>query len=281
MIVKCPKCRFHFDVPAWPGATQLQCNCARCGTPFTYTIADEETLKSTDGKQDAAIKNVHETGDAHPVAGTAAPARNVEEPQSTVGTTTPPPYYGRKDAYATPATELPNATPPLSPAQATAGEGSANWTRTTAKAHRGCLTKGVVTIAIAFVAIIIALLQCDAEKSYTAETGTNVLSPSENRDQLEAVNTESHYDASAKHEEAPKWIQGNWRVDTDFGGIGVKIKGRYLVETSGGETISGRFKYQNNTLFVDFGEREPAVYRLDEERHRIDAGSGLWMEKVE
>ncbi len=281
MIVKCPKCRFHFDVPTWPGATQLQCNCARCGTPFTYTIADEEPTKSTDNKQDTAIENVRETADAHPAVGTSTPPRNAEDTKSTVWATTPPPYFGRKDTASTPSTDLPNTTPPpLTPASDTPLEGNAILLRPTTKKRRGCLFKGVVTIFIVFVVIVIALLQCDSEKSYTSGDGTNVVSPGENGDQPAAVTTEAHYDARAKHEDAPDWIQGNWRVETDFGGIGVKIKGRYLVETSGGETISGSFKYQNHTLFVDFGEREPSVYRLDEDRHRIDAGSGLWMEKM-
>ena len=56
MKVKCPKCRYRFDLADAPGMQELQCNCPRCGMPFTFAVDDEgigkqmnaETLASTD-----------------------------------------------------------------------------------------------------------------------------------------------------------------------------------------------------------------------------------------
>lgn len=38
MEVKCPRCRYRFDMHKSPGVTMLQCFCPRCGQPFSYDI---------------------------------------------------------------------------------------------------------------------------------------------------------------------------------------------------------------------------------------------------
>lgn len=89
------------------------------------------------------------------------------------------------------------------------------------------------------------------------------------------------YDERAAAERAPSWIQGNWHVDTDYGGISLKIYGDNIAETSGGETSYGHFKYQNHRLYCDFGDNSLFVYRLVEETRQIDAGNGVLMEKLD
>ncbi len=127
------------------------------------------------------------------------------------------------------------------------------------------------------VIIFLLMLQCDSEEKYNDSTIAAVSSSNQESEQT----ADSQYDNSAKREKAPKWIQGYWHVDTDFGGISLTIRGDYVVETSGGQTCSGHYRYQNHRLFCDFGDGKPFVYRLDEDSQSIDAGNGLMMKKVD
>lgn len=43
MKVKCPKCRLRFEIPTEPGITEVKCFCPRCGTPFNFTLSEEES----------------------------------------------------------------------------------------------------------------------------------------------------------------------------------------------------------------------------------------------
>ncbi len=281
MLVKCPKCRYQFDVPAWPGATQLQCNCARCGTPFTYTIENEgdnipEAEKMPEEvaapENDGAIASEEPAGTTQQATTPPVPPRT----SSTVETTrprysssstssiSPGPMPPPLSAYARRPNDAPRPSyPPI------AGRKS--------KKSSGCLRKMMVVGVVATIGIILLLLQCDAEKDYN-QTVSSGQAPSS---QQTVHGGEVQFDANAKQEKAPQWIQGRWHVDTDFGGISLTIRGQYIVETSGGQTCSGKYRYQNHRLFCDYGDGKPFVYRLDEEKQRIDAGNGLMMEKAE
>lgn len=49
MEVKCPRCRFRFDMPLTPGVNQLQCFCPRCGMPFSYDLTDAPDAEELQG----------------------------------------------------------------------------------------------------------------------------------------------------------------------------------------------------------------------------------------
>lgn len=72
MEVKCPKCRLRFDVAVPHGFTEVQCNCPRCGTPFTYKTEGKEEA------EDLKPKGNGDTGSGSDVAGTETEA---QEPQ--------------------------------------------------------------------------------------------------------------------------------------------------------------------------------------------------------
>lgn len=58
MQVKCPKCRFRYDITAPSGMSEIACVCPRCGQPFTYLMedaADQQTEPST-SNQDAVVE---------------------------------------------------------------------------------------------------------------------------------------------------------------------------------------------------------------------------------
>ena len=40
--LKCPKCRFKFVEHFHSGLTELSCVCPRCGTPFAYTLTEQD-----------------------------------------------------------------------------------------------------------------------------------------------------------------------------------------------------------------------------------------------
>ena len=90
------------------------------------------------------------------------------------------------------------------------------------------------------------------------------------------------YDPS-KGTTPPRWIQGTWTVKVSYGTLRIVIKGRKVWESvNGGEPSEGEFYYHDGKLWCRFGEdsAQPFVYALDEERRLIDAGQGLFMEKV-
>lgn len=60
MKVKCPKCRLRYDVPTPKGITEVQCYCPRCGTPFTYSINNEEVDWDEELKQHAVDNEVED-----------------------------------------------------------------------------------------------------------------------------------------------------------------------------------------------------------------------------
>ncbi len=280
MLVKCPKCRYHFDVPAWPGATQLQCNCARCGTPFTFIVDNgEEAPEGAKSSDDAdnKSKKTEVTAAGRP-AGNAASSSARSAAQSSAVSTGSKPSGGASTNSGTYSGPKP---PPFSfsarQSNAAPRPSYPSVSGKPAKKHLGCIGKMVLCVLVIGAVIFLLMLQCDSEEKYN--TSPIVSSSSSNQGSVQAADTQ--YDENAKREKAPKWIQGYWHVDTEFGGISLSIRGDRVVETSGGLTCSGRYRYQNHRLFCDFGDGKMFIYRLDEENRSIDAGDGLMMEKVD
>ena len=40
IVVRCPKCRYRFDVQVLKGFNVVQCACPRCGAPFDYDLSE-------------------------------------------------------------------------------------------------------------------------------------------------------------------------------------------------------------------------------------------------
>lgn len=81
----------------------------------------------------------------------------------------------------------------------------------------------------------------------------------------------------------PGWVFGTWQITTEYGKINVRIADKWIRETSEGGTSHGTFYYtrgQLNCSFPDDGHQVKTYYRLDEDRHLIDAGEGMWMTKI-
>lgn len=273
MNVKCPKCRYRFDVPSSPGMVELQCNCPRCGTPFTFAIGDDELGESSEEAPAADEQTAVSVGQS-------------QIPETAVPNDTPmPPTPDNDHSTVVPPTIPPRGKVVASPVfQDTRKIYGNNGTAAQQPPHRkshGCLIGCVATVALAMLVVVGVLVKCGSSESYTAND-LEISDTAASGTEVDPVSMPTpSYDSSAAAEKAPKWIQGNWHVDTDYGGISLKIHGDQVAETSGGETSYGSYKYQNHRLYCDFGDNEQFVYRLVEETRQIDAGNGLLMKKVD
>lgn len=275
MNVKCPKCRFRFDVPASPGMRELQCNCPRCGIPFTYMV-EENPAKDH-------LQN-HHPGD--PLYGNtnAYESDGRKETASYSDATSSPHQYamgsGMSQTNPNKSSRTRNTFSFLT-AQNTRKVPSVERPDTPQRKKFGCLRSTLLFLAVVLLGCVLLIRQCGSSKSYSTDN-INIDRAADSNIETAPIPAQTpSYDEEAAAEKAPSWIQGNWHVETEYGGISLKIYGKQIAETSGGETSYGKYRYQNHHLYCDFGDNNVFVYRLVEETHQIDAGNGILMQKVD
>jgi hypothetical protein len=272
MNVKCPKCRFRFDMPASPGMTELQCNCPRCGTPFTYTVDDDRPL-DVSANNEAGGERLSESKSLadHPLSRHNQPNHIELHDKSNAGSMPPPSPFGAEKSDT-----------PLGYQDDTKAYSSQGVSHSVSgkRNDNGCLRIILIVAAIMILFVVLFFRQCGGSRSYTAEDVMVNSTGNNGGETGTVVTSDPSFDESAACEKAPGWIQGNWHVDTDYGGISLKIHGEQIAETSGGETSYGSFKYQNYHLFCDFGDNNIFIYRLVEDTKQIDAGNGILMTKL-
>lgn len=273
MNVKCPKCRFRFDVLAPVGMTELQCNCPRCGTPFTYAVDGSETTGASTSSN--AGENGMET------AGREATTSQSGSPyQHSSKSNTSDQSHEKKAVPPPPPSGGQAVPPPFQDPRQVFGSLGRTVDPTSQPQHRGWLRWIIVSAVVGIAFMVILVQQCGSSKSYTADdVGLTESGPVDGASSTGDVSNPD-FDESAPIQKAPAWIQGNWHVETDYGGISVRIRGNSIEETSAGGTSRGRFKYQNNRLYCNFGDKQVFVYRLVDETKQIDAGNGILMNKT-
>lgn len=152
----------------------------------------------------------------------------------------------------------------------------------------GCLHRFLVVVVSCMAIIFFAVRYCNSERHYTAQD-VNVSDGTHHQRGQEPISDvpddEAEADtiaaeSSSAEEETPQWVEGSWHADTEYGGIDVTISGNTIAETEGDETSKGTFHYRGNTLYCDFGDGHTFEYRLDPDKHRIDAGQGIYMSKT-
>lgn len=280
MEVKCPRCRYRFDMHKSPGVTTLQCFCPRCGQPFSYDIDTPPA-----------------SGDGYPKSGT--PTSDVGKSSSVIS----PGHHGATRARGEATGDEDDVTigrkEKKEPMRvhwqgAFMGEsrGGLHPRRATAmppteKKH-GCLHRLAVGVLCCVAVAFLTVRYCHSEKRYTVHD-VNVSDGTRQQGEQNPVDDiqddEQTADTvvaeqSAAEEEIPHWVEGTWHADTEYGGIDVTINGNTITETAGDETSRGTFRYRNNTLYCDFGDGETFEYRIDSDRQRIDAGCGIYMSKT-
>lgn len=271
MQVKCPKCRFRYDTPVAAGITEIACVCPRCGTPFAHTITDDDlsqpssdSLAAGDGAaQTSRADGMHavHTADGtpqHPNVSTS-PHPNVSTSQPLNVSTSEHPNVSSSDQW------IKHTIPAGKPQQ---GRG-----------RRGCLRNCLIVFLLMFVVLVFAVRNCFGDRSYKQamlEQGVN-----QSLDEFgdEAVVRDVDEFVEIHPEPIPDWLEGAWRVETNYGVITITIHGNKIAEESGGEISRGTFYYKQGKLYCDFGDGELAIRRLNMKRKCIDAGDGMLMEK--
>ena len=263
MQVKCPKCRFRYDTPVAAGITEIACVCPRCGTPFAHTITDDDlsqpspdSLASGDGAaQTGRADGMHAV---HTADGTAQHP-NVSTSQPLNVSTSEHPNVSSSDQW------IKHTIPAGKPQQ---GRG-----------RRGCLRNCLIVFLLMFVVLVFAVRNCFGDRSYKQamlEQGVN-----QSLDEFGDEAVVKDYDPFIVEgaEPEPDWLQGTWRVETPDGVTVITIRGRQIVEETGGETSKGVFYYKKGKLYCDFGDGEQTTLQLNMKKRCIDAGDGMLMEK--
>ena len=276
MQVKCPKCRFRYDITAPIGMSEIACVCPRCGQPFTYLMeaaANEQTDPSTSDQDTDGEGAASDAKAAH--TGTPTGTHAVGE----MGTSRERPAgrsenldWQRADAHS-------------------AGAAGAYHKPMTCTGNEQNQKRGGFFRSCFFLFFVILLVLVLTVRSCWKSARTDRLDSSSLVDENTEYRLDSEHDAPSSHAEvdpfeeihpgkAPSWIQGTWTYGTDYGVIKLTINDKKITESIGDETVSGTFYYENRQLVCDFGDpNNITIYRLDTERQQIDAGNGMLMEK--
>lgn len=276
MQVKCPKCRFRYDITAPSGMTEIVCVCPRCGLPFTYLMenaADERPEPSPSGK-DAAGGGA--TGDALAArAGTSTGTHAAGE----VGYSTESPAGSPENLSWQRADARPDR--PAGAYRPTVSGTFNKQNRKRRRPFRSCLFLFLIILLL----LALAVRSCRklARTSRLDDPALTDYPPYYRHDKTHDA-PDSQADADPFEEthpgKAPSWIQGTWTYETEYGVIKLTVNGKKITESIGGKTVSGTFRYENRRLVCDFGDPDNITfYRLDTDRQQIDAGDGMLMEK--
>ncbi len=276
MQVKCPKCRFRYDITAPSGMTEIACVCPRCGLPFTYLMenaADERPERSPSGK-DAAGGGA--TGDALAArAGTSTGTHAAGE----MGSSTESPAGSPENLSWQRADARPDR--PDGAYRPTVSGTFNKQNRKRRRPFRSCLFLFFVILLV----LALAVRSC-RKLAHTGRLDGPALTdyPPYYHHAKTHDAPDSQADADPFEEthpgKAPSWIQGTWTYETEYGVIKLTVNGKKITESIGGKTVSGTFRYENRRLVCDFGDPDNITfYRLDTDRQQIDAGDGMLMEK--
>lgn len=276
MQVKCPKCRFRYDITAPSGMSEIACVCPRCGQPFTYLMedaADQQTEPST-SDQDVVVEE--STSDV-PAAQTDTPT-DTSAVRATLTTTRRPAGSSENLSWQRMNTPRDNTV-------------RKNHPPTTGTGNEQNQKRGSFFRSCFFLFFVILLVLVLTVRSCWKSARTDRLDSSSLADDNTEYRLDQEHDVPSSHAEvdpfeevhpgkAPSWIQGTWIYGTDYGVIKLTINDKKITESIGDETVSGTFYYENRQLVCDFGDpNNITIYRLDTERQQIDAGNGMLMEK--
>jgi len=255
-----------------PGMTELSCVCPRCGTPFSYSLPKDDTVK-----RDEDAEHAKESPTENVITGQTedAECREQSSPLSDVHATIAGYNAGMRQQEEQPFSfrQMPHTIvpPPIPPAKKKRG------------CLRGCL---LLTVFLAlFIAIVINTCSSgsDVEEMQTEHVTSTPIETEPVEEEMPQTGEEIE-EPKDEYEEvhpepAPDWIQGQWAYDTSYGRIILTIKDKYISETLDGKTSNGTFYYQDGKLHCDFNDGNETIYKLDEAAKQIDAGEGMYMTK--
>lgn len=277
MIAKCPKCRFRFEVAVSPGITALKCNCPRCGTPFAVTV-DENT---------PTTPRLAANSDEESFSQFAEPIVDAADGNTVADENVHSKSYGRADDVGTISRQSANGGAGANVNQSDDNAKERFRTKRNiadnplfvpshpddAKAIRRGLTKAAVIMCVIGL-LAWAVKGCSDGSDKVEERHNNT---AEMTDSI--TNFAAEPPADVREEPLPKWALGRWEFNTEFGKIKVHITRNMISETSGGETLEGKYRYIPPYIYGSFGENSRFVYRVVEETKQIDCGENMLMSK--
>lgn len=232
MEIKCPKCRFRYDTPVSSGMTEVACVCPRCGTPFTYAVSDDSNTeqKVAEGAwQQPATQDEDRTGNMVPKS------RNTLPSDSSDAFSPRDDRNKGADKTIISQNQLRPTIPLGSHRQHSPKLGGC---------LRNCLLAFLGTIVILSFLIV---RNCHSDHSYTSE----MIEETGGADADELTVDEL---ASIGSVPCPSWLKGTWRVETEYGVVNITIYGNRIVELFNGEETRGTFRYNDGTLYCNFGD---------------------------
>ena len=244
--VKCPKCRFRYDVAVSAGMNEVACVCPRCGTPFTFAVTegDDRTVQQPENGETRPETQENVRVKVPPLP--QEPDRR-QESQATSG--------GRQASQTPPPFTKPNPMPtsPYSP----------NYKRK----NNGCLRNCLTVFIVSFVVLVFFVRNCNEEHSF----GSEILQKNEFYDDSA---TESRPEtAEINGETPPHWLEGTWRAETSYGVVNISIRGNQIRELlPDGEINRGTFYYKKDRLYCDFGEESLIMLKLNQKKQIIYYG---------
>ena len=256
MEVKCIKCRYRYDTPVTAGMTEVACVCPRCGMPFTYAIPEDAPMESR-LNDDAAIAPMTDGDSSDKHRQTEAPnGRQVPEESKDVplGNNAGNPF-GRQ---------------PMS--------GGRRPAMKETKASHGCMRSCLIAFLLAFIVLVFAVRNCFGEYSYNKAMLENETDSYLDGGNEGIVVSDVDEFVEIHPEPIPDWLEGSWRMETNYGVITLVIHGNKLVEESGGQMSRGTFYYRKGKLYCDFGDGELTTYKVDLKKRQIGIDDML-MEK--
>lgn len=290
MKVKCPKCRLRFDVPTAIGVNEVQCNCPRCGTPFTYSVSDgdgdqENNVPRSEAiaaKATAATKGDGGAGNATAVKTEAGSQHSVDR-QLAYGNSLYEHRHGMGEAGFAPHAH--------------------SGMRHTVTIALGIV--GVLAVAGLFVfgidrivghftdrdeaimedlAVVVDTTAQDSTVTDSSKTAKKTIKAKVAVDKKEKAfakvgKRQGKPAAEAVHDPVPKWAQGVWHIMTDNNYISIRINGSRIKVSDFYHTNQGSINVQGNSLVCHFKDGRTFVYTLDTRGHRIIDGHGTVLQR--
>lgn len=242
MEVKCPKCRFRYDIPVSSGVNEVACVCPRCGMPFTFAVDD--------GVERAV--NQSEIDLTQPEMPDNARVNVPPIPQATERRQESPAMEDQKQSSQVP--------PFVTPDSYKRNPYSPDYKRR----NNGCLRNCLLTFIVSFVVLVFFVRNCYEDHSY----GSDVI----DRNELYDDSADSQM-AEFGQETPPHWLEGSWRVEEDYGVVNVAIRGNQIREVlPDGEINRGTFIYKKGNLYCDFGEEKLVLLKLNMKKQIIIYG---------
>ena len=239
MEVKCPKCRFRYDTPVSSGVNEVACVCPRCGVPFTFAVGESP-------------KDPQKWNDDIPAPQTE---------QATVAAEPQPANNARETA--SPTKESPSATTPPPFIPSITSRRSGNRAFQPERKDRGCLRNCLLVFIVTFVVAVFFIRNCSETHSYTSELFHD------KEDTVEVTELDA---AKADSDTPPHWLEGTWRLETEYGVVVVTIRGNKIVEQlPHGEMNRGTFILKKGKLYCDYGD-EIVMMKLNTKKQQIIYG---------